>query len=445
MGELFGTDGIRGPAGKYPLDYQTIYKLGVAIVRSSRRKVVIGRDTRISGVWIGQVLENAISAHGGQVTSIDVTTTPAVSFFCRSGEFDAGVMISASHNAHQDNGIKIFSSQGRKLNDEEEQKIEQAVIQDDSEPPFFDINGTNLEQITACQIEWVNRYIDFLRAGLSTEALKGMKIVLDCAYGAAYRIAPMLFGELGAEVVTINSEPNGHNINDKCGSLHPEQMVETVLNSNASFGVAFDGDSDRAIFCDEDGNLLDGDHILFILSRHLSESGQMPSGCLVTTVMANTGLETALAKEDIRLVRTRVGDRYVAEEMLRGSHDLGGEPSGHIIFKSQSFSGDGIFSALKIAQIVKERGSLKNLASGFEKFPQVLVSVPICEKQDFSKITNIQNEIQSAEAALREEGRVLVRYSGTESLVRIMVEGKRKSVIERHANLIADEFKKALG
>jgi phosphoglucosamine mutase len=222
-------------------------------------------------------------------------------------------------------------------------------------------------------------------------------------------------------------------------------MVETVLNSNALLGVAFDGDSDRAIFCDENGNLLDGDHILLILSRHLRESGQMHSGCLVTTVMANSGLEVALAKEGIQLVRTRVGDRYVAEEMVRGSHDLGGEPSGHIIFKSQSFSGDGIFSALKVAQIVKEKGSLKNLASGFEKFPQVLVSIPICKKQDFSKITNIQNAIQSAEAALNGEGRVLVRYSGTEVLARIMVEGKRKSVVERHANLIANEFKTALG
>jgi len=446
MGELFGTDGVRGTAGEYPLDPPTVYKLGVALIQSSRSRIVIGRDTRASGVWIEKVLEEAISAHGGQVTLANVITTPAVAFLSQSGEFDAGVMISASHNAHQDNGIKIFSNQGSKLSDEEEQQIERAVLQDDGEPPLFDINGVDFEEVTASHPEWIARYVDFLRTGCSAETLKSLKIVLDCADGAAFRIAPMLFQELGAEVVTINAEPNGHNINCDCGSLHPEQMMETVLDSRASFGVAFDGDSDRAIFCDENGNLLDGDHILFILSRYLRDKGQMRSGCVVTTVMANAGLEVALEKENMRLVRTRVGDRYVVEEMLRGSHDLGGEPSGHIIVRSHSMAGDGIFSALKIAQIVTEKGgSLKELAEGLEKFPQVLVNVPIREKKDFSQISEIQSRIQKAEEALQGTGRVLIRYSGTEPLIRIMLEGESKSVIEKHAGSIAAEFKRALG
>ncbi len=446
MGELFGTDGVRGTAGEYPLDHGTVYKLGVALTQSGRRRIVIGRDTRASGVWIEKVLEEAISAHGGQVTLAHVITTPAVAFFSQSDEFDAGVMISASHNAHQDNGIKIFSDQGSKLSDEEEQQIERAVVQDEGEHPHLDINGMNLEQVTASHPEWIARYVDFLRKGCSTETLKPLKIVLDCAHGAAFRIAPMLFQELGVEVVTINAEPNGNNINCDCGSLHPEQMMETVLDSRASFGVAFDGDSDRAIFCDENGNLLDGDHILFILSRYLRDKGQMESGCVVTTVMANAGLEVALETENMRLVRTRVGDRYVVEEMLRGSHDLGGEPSGHIIVRSHSLAGDGIFSALKIAQIVTETGgSLMELTVGLEKFPQVLVNVPIREKRDFSQISEIQSKIQQAEEALQGRGRIFIRYSGTEPLVRIMLEGESRSVIEKHTGSIAAAFKRALG
>jgi len=447
MRELFGTDGVRGIAGEYPLDLSTLYKLGKAVVCSGKRNVLIGRDTRASGPWIENVLQQAILLQGGKVTLADVITTPGVAILSRDVPFDAGIVVSASHNPYQDNGIKIFSSSGMKLTNEEETWIEEEVAGDSTSDPLPLIaKDRNQEEIITFNRELVERYIDFLRSVSSVGVLKSLKIVLDCAHGAAFHIAPQVFRELGAEVVVINAEPNGRNINDDCGAVYPQGMAQAVVDSQASLGVAFDGDCDRAIFCDEKGNLLDGDYTLFILARFFQQRGQLESGCVVSTVMANKGLEVALKKERIRMLRTQVGDRYVLGEMLRGNHALGGEQSGHVIMRANSLVGDGILSALKMSQILlEEGGSLTDLARGFEKFPQILINVRVRKKRDYSKIAEIQKEIETATTSLGERGRVVIRYSGTEPLVRIMLEGEKETEIKKYAETIAARFQEKLG
>lgn len=447
MRELFGTDGVRGIAGEYPLDLSTLYKLGKAVVRSGKRSILIGRDTRASGLWIENVLQQAIVWQGGMVTLADVITTPGVAILSRDVPFDAGIVISASHNPYQDNGIKIFSSSGIKLTDEEEEWIEEEVAGDSNSDPLpLVAKDRSQEEIITFNRELVGRYIDFLRRVSSVGVLKSLKIVLDCAHGAAFHIAPQVFRELGAEVVVLNAEPNGRNINLDCGAVYPQGMAQAVVDSQASLGVAFDGDCDRAIFCDAKGNILDGDYTLFILARFFQQRGQLESGCVVSTVMANKGLEVALKKERIRMLRTQVGDRYVLGEMLRGNHALGGEQSGHLIMRANSLVGDGILSALKISQILlEEGGSLDDLARGFEKFPQILINVRVRKKRDYSKIAEIQKEIEAASKNLGERGRVVIRYSGTEPLVRIMLEGEKETEIKKYAETIAARFQEKLG
>jgi phosphoglucosamine mutase len=447
MRELFGTDGVRGIAGEYPLDLSTLYKLGKAVVRSGKRSILIGRDTRASGLWIENVLQQAIVWQGGMVTLADVITTPGVAILSRDVPFDAGIVISASHNPYQDNGIKIFSSNGIKLTDEEEEWIEEEVAGDSNSDPLpLVAKDRSQEEIITFNRELVGRYIEFLRSVSSVGVLKSLKIVLDCAHGAAFHIAPQVFRELGAEVVVLNAEPNGRNINLDCGAVYPQGMAQAVVDSQASLGVAFDGDCDRAIFCDAKGNLLDGDYTLFILARFFQRRGELESGCVVSTVMANKGLEVALKKERIRMLRTQVGDRYVLGEMLRGDHALGGEQSGHVIMRANSLVGDGILSALKMSQILlEEGGSLTDLARGFEKFPQILINVRVREKRDYSKIAEIQKEIEAASKNLGERGRVVIRYSGTEPLVRIMLEGEKETEIKKYAETIAARFQEKLG
>jgi len=447
MRELFGTDGVRGIAGEYPLDLSTLYKLGKAVVRSGKRSILIGRDTRASGLWIENVLQQAIVWQGGMVTLADVITTPGVAILSRDVPFDAGIVISASHNPYQDNGIKIFSSSGIKLTDEEEEWIEEEVAGDSNSDPLpLVAKDRSQEEIITFNRELVGRYIDFLRRVSSVGVLKSLKIVLDCAHGAAYHIAPQVFRELGAEVVVLNAEPNGRNINLDCGAVYPQGMAQAVVDSQASLGVAFDGDCDRAIFCDAKGNILDGDYTLFILARFFQQRGQLESGCVVSTVMANKGLEVALKKERIRMLRTQVGDRYVLGEMLRGNHALGGEQSGHLIMRANSLVGDGILSALKMSQILlEEGGSLDDLARGFKKFPQILINVRVRKKRDYSKIAEIQKEIEAASKNLGERGRVVIRYSGTEPLVRIMLEGEKETEIKKYAETIAARFQEKLG
>ena len=447
MRELFGTDGVRGIAGEYPLDLSTLYKLGKAVVRSGKRSILIGRDTRASGLWIENVLQQAILWQGGMVTLADVITTPGVAILSRDVPFDAGIVISASHNPYQDNGIKIFSSNGIKLTDEEEEWIEEEVAGDSNSDTLpLVAKDRSQEEIITFNRELVGRYIDFLRSVSSVGVLKSLKIVLDCAHGAAFHIAPQVFRELGAEVVVLNAEPNGRNINLDCGAVYPQGMAQAVVDSQASLGVAFDGDCDRAIFCDAKGNILDGDYTLFILARFFQQRGQLESGCVVSTVMANKGLEVALKKERIRMLRTQVGDRYVLGEMLRGDHALGGEQSGHVIMRANSLVGDGILSALKMSQILlEEGGSLTDLARGFEKFPQILINVRVRKKRDYSKIAEIQKEIEAASKNLGERGRVVIRYSGTEPLVRIMLEGEKETEIKKYAETIAARFQEKLG
>ena len=444
MSRLFGIDGVRGTAGQYPLDLSTVSKIGRALPRLGKQRVLIGRDTRASGIWIERALREAISSEGGEVTLAKVITTPGIAFLSRSVPFDAGVVVSASHNPHQDNGIKIFSQAGTKLTDDEEEEIEQMVAADPSVPSA---SRAETNQPTGdFHLDLVGKYIKFLRNTCTVDTLRPLEVVLDCAHGSSFAIAPRVFTEMGANVLAINIEPDGQNINLDCGSVHPQEMMRTVLRSEASFGVAFDGDSDRCIFCDEKGNLLDGDHVLFILSKYLRRKGQLRSGCVVSTVMANMGLEVALEQENLQLVRTAVGDRCVLEEMLRGNHYLGGEQSGHIIIREHSLAGDGILTALAVAQIlIEEDLTLSDLARGLEKVPQVLVNVSIREKQNYSHIAQIQTEIQGAQRALAARGRVVIRYSGTEPLVRIMLEGEEEAQIERHAQAIAAAFAKTLG
>ncbi len=447
MRELFGTDGVRGIAGEYPLDLSTLYKLGKAVVRSGKQSILIGRDTRASGLWIENVLQQAILWQGGMVTLADVITTPGVAILSRDVPFDAGIVISASHNPYQDNGIKIFSSNGIKLTDEEEEWIEEEVAGDSNSDPLPLIaEDRNQEEIITFNRELVGRYMDFLQTISSVGVLESLKIVLDCAHGAAFHIAPQVFRELGAEVVVINAEPNGRNINHDCGAVYPQGMAQAVVDSQASLGVAFDGDCDRAIFCDEKGKLLDGDYTLFILAQAFQQRGQLESGCVVSTVMANKGLEVALKRENIRMLRTQVGDRYVLGEMLRGNHTLGGEQSGHVIMRANTLVGDGILSALKISHILMEEGgSLAEQAQGFEKFPQILINVRVRKKSDYSKITEIQKEIDAASKSLGERGRVVIRYSGTEPLVRIMLEGEKEAEIKAYAESIAARFQEKMG
>ena len=447
MGELFGTDGVRGVAGEYPLDPPTVFRLGRALVRAGRRRVLIGRDTRASGPWVSSVLDAGIRSENGSAVQAGILTTPAVAVLTGILGLDAGVAVSASHNPYQDNGIKIFSGDLRKISDEEEKRIEEALLQDTALPSFSRNPGDETgDDIGAMDEELAERYAEFLLGKLRLDSLSQLRIVLDCANGAAYRIAPSVFQRLGADVLVIEASPDGRNINRQCGAVHPERMAGTVVDGGASVGAAFDGDADRVIFCDGQGRIFDGDHVLLILARYLKRKGGLRSLCVVTTVMANKGLEVALRDEGLKMVRTPVGDKYVMEEMVRGRHDLGGEPSGHVILGEDLMAGDGILTALKITEIMRETGSsLGELADGFEKFPQILVNVAVREKLDFSKIAPIREEIESARRELGDAGRVLVRYSGTEPLVRIMLEGRHQEEIVRYAGNIAERFRAALG
>ncbi|RPI27806.1 MAG: phosphoglucosamine mutase [Acidobacteria bacterium] len=446
MGRLFGTDGIRAVAGEYPLDPSTLFKLGLALVRLGLQKIVIGRDTRASGVWIERVLERAIRAEGGLPDLVGVISTPGVSFLSCSQPFDAGLVVSASHNPYHDNGIKIFSHDGTKLSDQKEDEIE-LTLMDDTEiyrmpAETFQDWEDELRDFEDAQ---VSRYVESLKSAPG-RALSGLKVVLDCANGAAFHVAPRVFSELGAEVIPINLTPDGHNINLNCGALHPEAMMRETRERGASFGVAFDGDCDRAIFSDQEGCLVDGDHVLFMLARYFKQRGSLQSECVVTTVMANIGLEIALRQIGLSMVRTKVGDRYVLEEMLRSGHSLGGEQSGHVIIRQHAVTGDGLLTALKISEMLLEEGRpLSEFRKELRKFPQVLLGLRVREKKDFSAIESIASQIREAEDRLRDRGRVLVRYSGTEPLIRIMVEGENQEEITRCAEAIAASFREELG
>ncbi|OIP66141.1 MAG: phosphoglucosamine mutase [Nitrospirae bacterium CG_4_9_14_3_um_filter_53_35] len=450
MGKLFGTDGVRGVANVYPMNVEMAIKLGRAAshifkkARSGRHKVIIGKDTRLSGYMLESALMSGICSMGVDVLLVGPLPTPAIAFMTKNLRADAGVVISASHNPYQDNGIKFFSPDGYKLPDEIEEEMESLIFSNDIDS----IRPTAEEVGKAFRIDDAEgRYVSYIKTSFPKEYdLSGIKIVIDCANGAAYKAAPLVMQELGADIVVLNNRPDGCNINKDCGSLHPDVIIKAVLDHGADIGISLDGDADRVIFSDEKGSEVNGDPVMVFSALDMKSRGVLRENTLVTTVMSNMGLELALKKQGIRVVRTQVGDRYVAEEMIRGGYNLGGEQSGHILFMDYNTTGDGILSALQVLSIMRRSGkSLSELASVMTTLPQILKNVRVREKKDFESLPDVKKAIHSAEQKLKEEGRVLVRYSGTENKARVMIEGPDSDSIRDMAESIAGEIEKAIG
>jgi phosphoglucosamine mutase len=444
--KLFGTDGIRGEAGGFPLDEETVRIIGASLARrlldrlGRRPRLITGRDTRESGGWIEQAFHDGAASENAELASAGVITTPGVAFLTRHFDFDAGIVISASHNPYQDNGIKIFSPTGKKIDSETERAIEQDIF-----AGLYVAAERSARISSDTEDEYQTAYIDHLTSEFPSLRLEGLKIVIDCANGAASRLAPRLFNGLGAEVVAINDRPDGRNINEGCGSLHLEQLQTMVLEEDAGLGVAFDGDADRALYVDERGKVVDGDAALWILAQHLSARGGLTNKTVVATVMSNIGLEIALASAGLKLVRTTVGDKYVLDELIKSGSELGGEQSGHIILPLKSLVGDGMVTTLVVLEAIRERkATLSEAIRGFMRYPQVLVNVRVREKQPFENVDEIASAAQRIESQLDGNGRLLLRYSGTENLARVMIEGKDQSMIERQANELADVIRQKL-
>ncbi|MFN7997303.1 MAG: phosphoglucosamine mutase [Bryobacteraceae bacterium] len=442
--ELFGTDGIRGVAGEYPLDTATVHAFGIALGKDLRRtspgaEVVIGMDTRESGPWIASQVAGGLSREGVRVRSAGVITTPGVAYLTRTNSFTAGVMISASHNPYQDNGIKVFGHSGFKLPDDEEHAVEQEIFR------LRDAGLNPVESALAAEEALPERYLDHLATTVSG-SFSGARIMLDCGNGAAYRIAPALFRRLGAEVRAICCEPNGQNINLQCGALHVENLRTAVREARADMGVAFDGDADRAIFVGRDGQIVDGDAVLLIAARSLKAARKLTGDVVVATVMSNLGLERALERDGIKLLRTPVGDKYVLEEMVRVRAALGGEQSGHVIFREYATTGDGLLTALLIMDIAHQAGAtLEQLTEGLQIYPQRLKNVRVRQKRPLNEIPAVAREIEACEREFGSLGRVLVRFSGTEPLARVMVEGPELSRVEEFTNRIAKAIQDEVG
>jgi phosphoglucosamine mutase len=450
MKKLFGTDGVRGVANVYPMTTEMAMQLGRAaayIFKSAskrRHRIVIGKDTRLSGYMLENALVAGICSMGVDVLLVGPLPTPGIANITSSMRADAGVVISASHNAFQDNGIKFFSADGFKLPDEIELKIENLI-----ETNHIDsLRPTATEVGKAFRIDdAVGRYIVYLKNTFPQEMdLSGLKIVLDCANGAAYKVAPAVFEELGAEVIPLGVKPNGTNINAGCGSLHPEVISEAVKSHQADIGIALDGDADRVIICDEFGNEVDGDHIMAICATDMIKREILKKKTLVTTVMSNMGLDIAIRNAGGKIVKTAVGDRYVVEEMRKGGYNLGGEQSGHMIFLDHNTTGDGILSALQVLAVMRrEQKPLSGLARVMTPLPQILVNTRVRERVDILTIPQIASKISDVERKLGNEGRVLIRYSGTEPLLRVMLEGKEIDEITNWANEICDLVNKHIG
>ncbi len=449
MGRLFGTDGVRGVANIEPMTVETATQLGrgISYVFKSeprRHKIVVGKDTRLSGYMIENALTAGICSMGVDVLLVGPLPTPGIAFITSSMRADAGVVISASHNPFQDNGIKFFSRDGFKLPDEVETKIEKLVFSD----KIDSLRPTASEVGKAFRIDdAAGRYIVFLKSTFPKDlTLDGVKIVLDCANGAAYRVAPAVFAELGAELVTLGVKPDGENINSGCGSMHPEVISKAVKENKADVGIALDGDADRVIFVDETGELVDGDHIMAICTAEMMEKKALNKNTLVTTVMSNMGLDVAVRKLGARTVKTAVGDRYVVEKMRENGYNLGGEQSGHIVFLDYNTTGDGVISALQILAVMKRQDkTLSELAGIMETFPQVLLNVKVKERKEIDDIPEIASKIRGIQEKLGDRGRTLVRFSGTEPLVRVMLEGEDESEIAAMAEEVADSVRRALG
>jgi phosphoglucosamine mutase len=448
--ELFGTDGIRGVAGEYPLDPATVYAFGAALghdaVAASASpgnligpEILIGMDTRESGPWIAEMVAGGLESAGARVRYAGVITTPGVAYLTRTGEFLAGVMISASHNPYQDNGIKVFGHSGFKLPDAEEHSIEQDILR-------LRVSGLEPRRAKlAVDDALVRKYLEFLLS-VSSARLDGARLVVDCGNGAAYRMGPDLFQRLGAEVTPLCCAPNGRNINLNCGAMHVEGLRKAVLADGADFGVAFDGDADRSIFIAKSGKVVNGDGVLLACGRALQAAGHLHGETVVSTVMANLGLERALQRVGIRMVRTPVGDKYVLEEMVRLGAALGGEQSGHVIFRECATTGDGLLTALRLFEIARQAGvGLDELTADLEVYPQKLVNVRVRKKRSLAELPSVAREIRLAEEAFGGAGRVVVRFSGTEPLARVMVEGPDLQRVEGFCARIAEAIQRELG
>jgi len=446
--KLFGTDGIRGVANVDPMTGELALQLGRAIAYlfrevKGKHRIVVGKDTRLSGYMLETAMASGICSMGADVMLVGPLPTPGIAFITTSMRANAGVVISASHNPYYDNGIKIFSRDGFKLPDEMEHRIEQLILSNN----LHSLRPTASEVGKAHRIDdAVGRYIVFLKHTFPNDlTLDGLRIVLDCANGAAYRVAPTVLEELGAEVIPIGVEPNGENINAACGSLHPELMSRLVVDKGADIGMALDGDGDRIVFVDRQGKEVDGDHILAICGLQLLSEGRLKKQTLVTTVMSNMGLEKAIQKAGGKVIRTKVGDRYVVEEMVRGDYNLGGEQSGHTIFLDHNTTCDGILTALQVLAIMKrQERSLDDLAKAMEPFPQVLYNVEVKAKRELSEIPEVNQKVKAIEKALGHSGRILIRYSGTEPILRIMVEGEDEARLHEFAQEIVEEVRKHL-
>ena len=448
MRKLFGTDGIRGIAGETPLDPKTIYAVGLALAhqvkaRNSHPRLLLGMDTRESSGWITAVLSTGIADGGATVASAGVITTPAIAFLARKHGFDAGVVISASHNPWQDNGIKVFGGNGYKLPDETELRIEEEIFR-----RLENASELNMAALAPPAINTHFRadYENFLNAAVPDLDLDNLHLVLDCANGAASAIAPELFARLGGKIRLTHISPDGRNINANCGALHPEIVAAETKSLCADIGVTFDGDADRALFADANGKVVNGDAVLLLAARDLQARNLLKGGVVVATTMSNMGLEAALKRDGVRMLRAPVGDKYVLERMQQEDAALGGEQSGHILFPHLATTGDGLLTALVVLDIVRRTGKpLHELVADLKVFPQVIVNVRVKEKKPLDEIATVTSTIHDAETELAENGRVVVRYSGTEALARVMIEAESETVMRHHAGRIADAIREALG
>ena len=449
--QLFGTDGIRGIAGDPPLDPKTAHALGFALGTWVQRvahqnhggvpdhpQVVIGMDTRESGPWLAAQVAGGLAETGVSTQFAGVITTPGVAYLARTGPFLAGVMISASHNPYQDNGIKVISHSGYKLADEVELELEHLIFE-----------WLSKEQEAVPAELSIDRSLDHVYTDYLANTVHHrfpFRLVVDCANGSASEVAPALFERLGADVTWIGRQPDGRNINLDCGSLHLEGLRKSVLETKADFGIAFDGDADRALFVSGTGKIIDGDAVLFFTGKALKEAGHLPRNLVVSTVMSNLGLEQAFAAQGITMLRTPVGDKYVLEEMLRQGAVLGGEQSGHVIFSEFATTGDGLLTALRVLNVVRESGkNLDELAAEIRNIPQKLVNVRVKHKRPLTELTAVQNEIAAAENEFQGNGRVVVRFSGTEPLARVMIEAQTEDAVERWTSRIAEAIRAELG
>jgi len=449
MSSLFGTDGIRGLANEYPMTSEMAMKVGMAVAyffnrkEKGRPKIIIGKDTRISGYMLEYALVSGICSMGADAYLAGVLPTPGIAYITASTDADAGIVISASHNPVYDNGIKIFKSDGFKLSDEKEAELEKILVSDEISSICRNIRMTG----GVYKIDDAGQnYIDFLLSKVPENFCQGIKIVIDCSNGATYKVAPELFVRLGAEIESLFNNPDGKNINENCGSENTSELRKIVLEKRADIGLAFDGDGDRLIAVDEKGNIITGDQILAICAKNMKKKNQLKSNTVVSTVMSNMGLGIVLEDMGIKHIKAKVGDRYVLESMIHSGAVLGGEDSGHMIFLDHQTTGDGILTALKLVEALKDESKpLSELSRIMDVFPQILINVEVKNKPDISSVPQITEAIKAAEKNLAGKGRVLVRYSGTQPLCRVMVEGPTRKITEKYCQEIADKIKEQIG